>query len=48
LLLYKLYLKKQGNYDLTPNEKAKKHIKAANQFQKSVIEKLRGEGGSAE
>jgi hypothetical protein len=41
-------LKKQGNLDFNPNEKARKHIKTATQFQRLVIEKLRAEGGSAD
>jgi hypothetical protein len=41
LLLYKLYLKKQGPYDFNPNEKSRKYIKTATQLQKSLIEKLR-------
>lgn len=32
LQLYKLYIKKQGKFDLNPNEKAKKEIKMAVKF----------------
>lgn len=39
--LYKLYLKKQGPYDYSPNEKSRKYIKTATQLQKLLIEKLR-------
>lgn len=46
--LYKLYLKKQGRYDLNPNEKAKKEIKMAVKFQKLVYEKIKSEGGSVD
>lgn len=35
-------------YDYNPNEKAKKEIKRAVQFQKMVLEKLRSEGGPVE
>jgi tetratricopeptide repeat protein 21B len=48
LQLYKLYIKKQGPYDLSMNEKARKYIKTAAQLQKIVIEKIRSEGGAAE
>ena len=46
--LYKLYLKKQGKYDVNPNEKAKKEIKMAVKFQKLVYEKIKSEGGSVD
>jgi len=48
LHLYKLYIKKQGPYDYSVNEKARKYIKTATQLQKMLIEKLRSEGGAAE
>lgn len=48
LHLYKLYIKKQGPYDYSVNERARKYIKTATQLQKLVIEKLRSEGGAAE
>ena len=46
--LYKLHIKKQGPYDFSMNEKARKYIKTAAQLQKQVIEKIRSEGGAAE
>lgn len=48
LHLYKLHIKKQGPYDFSVNEKARKYIKTATQLQKALIEKLRSEGGAAE
>lgn len=37
LHLYKLYIKKQGAYDFSVNEKARTYIKTATQLQKLVI-----------
>ena len=35
--MYRLYLKKQGQLDFTPNDKAKKTLRTATILQNSVI-----------
>ncbi len=46
LQLYKLYIKKQGPYNFSMNENARKYIKTAAQLQKILLEKIRSEGGA--
>ena len=44
--LYKLYLKKQGALDYSPNDNARKSIKKCLAFQQRVLEKAKSDGGN--
>jgi tetratricopeptide repeat protein 21B len=44
--LYKLYLKKQGALDYSPNDNARKSIKKCLTFQQRVLEKAKSDGGN--
>lgn len=44
--LYKLYIKKQGALDYSPNDNARKSIKKCLAFQQRVLEKAKSEGGN--